>query len=74
MACGSRSLPRSSLLSLPAAVPSHIAPQGSIPGEAVILVAYIPRRFSQLIVSSVPRLAVPSGREDKQTAGGKASR
>lgn len=43
-------------------------------GEAVILVAYIPRRFSQLIVSSVPRLAVPSGREDKQTAGGKASR
>lgn len=59
-------------------IPIAYRPPGFHPVEAVILGAYIPRRFPQLISSAlgssshtVPRLAVPSGRADKQTAGGR---
>lgn len=63
-----------------AAAQLHIAPQGSIPGETVILGAYIPRRFPQLISSVLGSSSHPSHgslfhqdeRTSKQQEEGKA--
>lgn len=53
-------------------------PQGFHPGEAVILGVIYSAPFSsahfvrpRFIVSSIPRLTIPSGRADKQAAGGR---
>lgn len=58
--------------------PIAYRPQGFHPGEAVILWGIYSAPFSsahlvrpRLIVSSIPRFAVPSGRADKQAAGGR---
>lgn len=89
MACGSRSSSRSSSLMgsslrvvarLVRPRPVAYRPQGSIPGKAVIPVAYIPRRFPQLISSALGSSSHPSHgspfhqdeRTSKQQEEGKA--